>query len=188
MMCTVLQVFPRVLFWASFIWYLFPLSHNFIICLFSRQVSSLCVQLKLESGFQLISKILITVRLKSWLLALNLFCQNLIVSLWLLIFFPPQLKSLGVILDSSLSFKVLHFYNINRLRSSLSMNSTEVLFRALVITQIDYYNALYSKLLYELQLVQNSAVHGLSRSPSVEHITPVLQQLHLLPYRSNVQI
>lgn len=100
-----------------------------------------------------------------------------------------QVKNLGVIFDSELTFiphiknitKIgfYHLKNIARVHPILSRANTETLMHAFIPSRIDYCNALLSglpkKSISGLQLLQNSAARVLPKIRGQDHITPVLK-------------
>ena len=106
-----------------------------------------------------------------------------------------KVTSLGVVLDSDLSFEphinkitkssFFRLRNINKVRDLASQQDAETLVHAFVTSGLDYCNALFSglpkKLIDKLQLIQNSAARILTRTRRREHIRPVLAGLHWLP-------
>ena len=112
-----------------------------------------------------------------------------------------EVRNLGVILDSTLSFQAhiksitkSAFYplkNIARLSPSLSDSVAETLIHAFISSRLDYCNGVLSgvpsKSLARLQYVQNSAARLLTRTKPWQHITPTLIHLHWLPVKSRIQ-
>ncbi|KAI2660988.1 RNA-directed DNA polymerase from mobile element jockey [Labeo rohita] len=109
-------------------------------------------------------------------------------------------KSLGVILDSNLSFEnhishvtktaFFHLRNIAKLRNMLPVSDAEKLVHAFMTSRLDYCNALLggcpASSINKLQIVQNAAARVLTRSRKYVHITPILKSLHWLPIRFRI--
>ncbi len=104
------------------------------------------------------------------------------------------LYSLGVILDSNLSFEnhishvtktaFFHLRNIAKLQNMLTVSDAEKLVHAFMTSRLDYCNALLggcpASSINKLQKLQNAAARVLTRSRKYDHITPILQFLYWL--------
>ena len=111
-----------------------------------------------------------------------------------------QVRNLGVILDSQLSFEAhikhftkvsfFHLRNIARIRPILTQAAAERLIHAFISSRLDYCNALLvgatDKSIKRLQYVQNCAARLLTHTSLREHITPVRFNLHWLPIRQRI--
>ncbi len=80
------------------------------------------------------------------------------------------------------------YYQIRRIaaiRQYLSVEATKTLVCALVLSRLDFCNALLSggskMYIQRLQLIQNSAARLIFRSRKRNHVTPLLRTLHWLP-------
>ena len=112
-----------------------------------------------------------------------------------------SVKNLGVILDCNLSMTDqinavvkkcnFHICNIGKIRKYVNVETCKMLVNSLVLSQLDYCNALYSglpnSLLSRLQKVQNTAARLTLRVKRSAHITPVLMELHWLPVEYRVK-
>ena len=78
-----------------------------------------------------------------------------------------------------------HLRNISRIRKYLTTESAKQVVVSLVLSRIDYCNALLfgvsSGLVHQLQLVQNTAAKLIFRKKKFDHVTPLLVSLHWLP-------
>ena len=115
-----------------------------------------------------------------------------------------NVKNLGVHFDSTISMSrhtdsivkscYFHLRNIGKIRRYLSPESCKILVQALVISRLDYCNALLYSLpdyvLSRLQRIQNHAARLICCVPKRASITPVLMSLHWLPviYRIKFKI
>ena len=111
-----------------------------------------------------------------------------------------SVRNLGVITDSELNMKdhISHvskncYYQPNRIhkiRSFLSATATKRLVHALVISRLDYCNALFyginESLLDKLQRVQNAAARVIANKRKYDHISKVMEDLHWLKIRERI--
>ncbi len=108
-----------------------------------------------------------------------------------------SVRNLGVIFDDQLTFKdhivkttrsgrfALH--NIRKIRLFLA----QFLVQALVISRLDYCNALLAGLpsntIKPLQMIQNAAARLVFNEPKRAHVTPLFISLHWLPAAARIQ-
>jgi hypothetical protein len=111
-----------------------------------------------------------------------------------------EVKSLGVILDSTLSFtahvdnvcKASGYYirAIRHIRKSITEETAASIACALVAARIDYCNALLygtsQQNTQKLQRVQNSLARAVNGVRKFDRITATLQRLHWLPISSRI--
>ena len=110
-------------------------------------------------------------------------------------------KNLGVILDNRLSCAEnitatarscrFFLYNIRRIRPFLTREAAQLLTQSLVISRLDYCNALLAGLpasaIRPLQLIQNAAARLVFNLPKFSHVTPLLRTLHWLPIAARIR-
>ena len=113
----------------------------------------------------------------------------------------PYVRDIGVWFDSAMSMAknvsrvcqmaYCQLRSIARIRSSITTAACRTIVHALVMSRLDYCNAILYGLpdaqLLKLQLVQNSAARQVTGTRIWEHITPVLFALHWLPIRQRIQ-
>ena len=101
-------------------------------------------------------------------------------------------RNLGAMFDSQLIMaphvksvvkkSSFHLRNIGKARRVLTEDATKTVMQSLVMSRLDYCNALLigiqQDLIAKLQRLQNSAARIVSRTRKYEHITPVLIKLH----------
>lgn len=112
-----------------------------------------------------------------------------------------KVKSLGVLLDSSLTFDshvtrlvgtcYYHLRQIRNIRHSLTQDSCHALVRALILSRLDYCNGLLGgipdTLIHKLNAVLRASARLLLRLPRMSHITDVMKShLHWLDFPSRI--
>ncbi len=111
------------------------------------------------------------------------------------------IRNLGVILADQLTFKdhiaktarscrfALH--NIRKIRPFLTEHAAQLLVQALVISRLDYCNALLAGLpsntIKPIQMIQNAAARLVFNEPKRAHVTPLFISLHWLPVAARIQ-
>ncbi len=110
-------------------------------------------------------------------------------------------RNLGVMNDDKLNFtdhitktaRSCRFalYNIKKIRPFLSEHATQLLVQALVLSRLDYCNALLAGLpassIIPLQLIQNAAARLIFNEPKRMHVTPLFINLHWQPIAARIK-
>ncbi len=112
-----------------------------------------------------------------------------------------SVRNLGVIFDDQLTFKEhiaktarscrFALHNIRKIRPFLTEHAAQLLVQALVISRLDYCNALLAGLpsntIKPLQMIQNAAAWLVFNEPKRAHVTPLFVSLHWLPVAARIQ-
>ncbi len=83
-----------------------------------------------------------------------------------------------------------YLYNIWRIRPFLSEHSTQLFVQALVLSRLDYCNALLAlpaSSIKPLQLIQNAATRLIFNEPKRTHVIPLFINLHWLPIAARMK-
>ncbi len=112
-----------------------------------------------------------------------------------------SVRNLGVIFDDQLTLKEhiaktaqscrFGLYYIRKIRPFLTEHAAQLLVQALVISRLDYCNALLAGLpsntIKSLQMIQNAAARLVFNEPKRAHVTPLFVSLHWLPVAARIQ-
>lgn len=115
--------------------------------------------------------------------------------------FAVQLKSLGVVIDQSLSLDQhvknvvkasnFHIRGLRHIRPFLDQKTANTIACSIVSSRLDYCNSLLSgtsaKNIKKLQTVQNSVARVITGTKRRDHIKPALKALHWLPITERIQ-
>ncbi len=82
-------------------------------------------------------------------------------------------------------------HNIRKIRPFLTEHAAQLLVQALVISRLDYCNALLAGLpsntIKLLQIIQNAAARLVFNEPKRAHVTPLFISLHWLPVTDRIK-
>ncbi len=112
-----------------------------------------------------------------------------------------SVRNLGVIFDDQLTFKEhiaktarscrFALHNIRKIRPFLTEHAAQLLVQALVVSRLDYCNALLTGLpsntIKPLQMIQNAAARLVFNEPKRAHVTPLFISLHWLPVAARIK-
>ncbi len=112
-----------------------------------------------------------------------------------------SVRNLGVIFDDQLNFKEhiaktarscrFALHNIRKIRPFLTEHAAQLLVQALVISRLDYCNALLAGLpsntIKPLKMIQNAAARLVFNEPKRAHVTPLFISLHWLPVVARIK-
>ncbi len=112
-----------------------------------------------------------------------------------------SVRNLGVIFDDQLTFKEhiaktarscrFALHNIRKIRPFLTEHAAQLLVQALVVSRLDYCNALLAGLpsntIKPLQTIQNAAARLVFKEPKRAHVAPLFISLHWLPVAARIK-
>ncbi len=82
-------------------------------------------------------------------------------------------------------------HNIRKIRPFLTEHAAQLLVQALVISRLDYCNAILAGLpsntIKPLQMIQNAAARLVFNEPKRAHVTPLFVSLHWLPFAARIK-
>ncbi len=102
-----------------------------------------------------------------------------------------SVRNLGVIFDDQLTFKDHIAKTLQVCIAQHQKNQAQLLVQALVISRLDYCNALLAGLpsntIKPLQMIQNAAARLVFNEPKRAHVTPLFISLHWLPVAARIK-
>ncbi len=110
-----------------------------------------------------------------------------------------SVRNLGVVFDDQLTFKEhiaktarscrFALHNIRKTRQNMTKHAAQLLVQALVISRLDYCNAILSgfpsNTIKPLQMIQNATARLVFNKPKRAPVTPLSVSLHWLPCSSH---
>ncbi|KAI2654622.1 hypothetical protein H4Q32_011391 [Labeo rohita] len=105
--------------------------------------------------------------------------------------FQPDDPTVAARISGCLADISFALHNIRKIRPFLTEQATQLLVQALVISRLDYCNALLAGLpsctIKPLQMIQNAAARLVFNEPKRAHVTPLFITLHWLPIAARIK-